>query len=158
MYIIKLIKFLPNLTCKNSPKSSQIKRQLISFEKHITHTEASKSQLLLYSNLKKKILTSSHLLLLSWIATRDSSLRSPEFLDILLCMPRKINNRSSLRGDSMLTVKCYKYGKSAVNIEKSQSLPNEIAIHFREVNFTDFFFKKRCLYLKVAMLSFIKTM
>lgn len=38
----------------------------------------------------------------------------------------------------MLITKCYKYGKSEVNIEKSQSLPNEIAIPFKEVDFTDF--------------------
>lgn len=56
----------------------------------------------------KKSLTSLHLLLLlSRIATHNSSLRLSEFLDALLCMPRKINNRSSLRGDSMLTTTCY---------------------------------------------------
>lgn len=50
----KLTKFLPNLIWKNSPKSSQIKIQLIYFEKYITHTEESKSQSPLYSNLKTK--------------------------------------------------------------------------------------------------------
>lgn len=54
IYMIKLITFLPNLIWKNSPKSSQTKRQLISFEKYMTHTEASKSQSSLYSNLTKK--------------------------------------------------------------------------------------------------------
>lgn len=52
--MIKLIKFLPNLIQNNSPKSSQIKRQLIYFEKYITHIEASKSQSSLYTNLEKK--------------------------------------------------------------------------------------------------------
>lgn len=86
------------------------------------------------------------LLLLSRKATCDSSLRSSEFLDLLLCMPRKINKRSSLRRDSTLTTNCYKYRKSGVNIEKSQSLPNEIAIHFTEVDFTDFF--KKSVYIQ----------